>query len=717
MDKARNLRRGAIRFSKPNNNKRPHMNHKQSKGHKLFVLKAAIGGGGDLKFSEKSKKGKVRSLSAVGKALSNCQMGCHVSEKEEQAQTLTHDDPSSSTTTIIATSKKLKLPKNFLNGVQHASVPRKLRSAMKKRSRESMLFDSEKVNHKINGILESPKKDGIKKSKKEENGEEWSQREGVCGPIITKDEEEVAETLYALAGMFPDNGMNENSKQLHEESLLKNTSVLEDLKENANASSEASGIAQQESPCTEISAREVTKISSSHETVHQKHQLDFPKKEEVLMASHSTSPMIDFHSLPVMENRNTNSTHGSELCLAMGLNMYKQPQIAHMERKPDMEFEMAKDVDCKQEQHKLKDRKETGEGLAFWPNLSRVPAANKGPNWLEAAICSSKPSFMETSSSSGKSSEVATQKTWKRCAIHVHISHIIHKLEVLKRGVVVEQQPKLHEFHHQMRSHDEGSKNGVLMEVPNFNGMRNNGVTSSSAPVTCQVENLRNPHQSKNGFLQQQCHYRDIQHAIPTPFAAYGPQKQSFNFLSLSSGSNGLKVDNSYDKIGTRLEALSKLQQVPYFQTLSQQNGLMSIPTTPQSQYASASYLDQLPVSGPQVRLQQPHYYGNPLCGTHYGSSTVSNKQQYQQNFWAVQLAAQGGSAANSNIMRTQYPNSQSGRHEYALSQCAQAILPRSPASLEALGSKITSISAQQQQLIASIQEKWARPSSSPFCK
>ncbi|KAL4298478.1 hypothetical protein AHAS_Ahas17G0004900 [Arachis hypogaea] len=36
---------------------------------------------------------------------------------------------------------------------------------MKKRSRESMLFDSEKVNHKINGILESPKKDGIKKSK------------------------------------------------------------------------------------------------------------------------------------------------------------------------------------------------------------------------------------------------------------------------------------------------------------------------------------------------------------------------------------------------------------------------------------------------------------------------------------------------------------------------------------------------------------------------
>lgn len=76
---------------------------------------------------------------------------------------------------------------------------------------------------------------------------------------------------------------------------------------------------------------------------------------------------------------------------------------------------------------------------------------------------------------------------------------------------------------------------------------------------------------------------------------------QSFNFLSLSSGSNGLKVDNSYDKIGTRLEALSKLK-VPYFQSLPQQHGLMSIPT-PNSQYASASYLDQLSVPGPQVLI------------------------------------------------------------------------------------------------------------------
>lgn len=104
---------------------------------------------GDLEFSEKSKKEKVRSLSAVDEALS---MGCRVSHSHKPT-------------------KKFKLPRKFLkdcNGVDHASVPRKIRSAVKKRGRESIFGDSEKVNHRMNG-MESPQKDGIKKSKKTKN--------------------------------------------------------------------------------------------------------------------------------------------------------------------------------------------------------------------------------------------------------------------------------------------------------------------------------------------------------------------------------------------------------------------------------------------------------------------------------------------------------------------------------------------------------------------
>lgn len=59
---------------------------------------------------------------------------------------------------------------------------------------------------------------------------QWTPREVVSGPI-TKDEEEVAETLYALAGMFPDNDSNQNSK----ESLPDNSSVLQNLEDNASA--------------------------------------------------------------------------------------------------------------------------------------------------------------------------------------------------------------------------------------------------------------------------------------------------------------------------------------------------------------------------------------------------------------------------------------------------------------------------------------------------
>lgn len=73
---------------------------------------------------------------------------------------------------------------------------------------------------------------------------------------------------------------------------------------------------------------------------------------------------------------------------------------------------------------------------------------------------------------------------------------------------------------------------------------------------------------------------------------------QNFDFLSLSTGGSGLKVNNNYNKVGNRLEPLSKLQ-VPYLQWLEQQHGLMPFPM-PQSQYAS-TYRDQISVPGPQV--------------------------------------------------------------------------------------------------------------------
>ncbi|KAK7382954.1 hypothetical protein VNO78_28618 [Psophocarpus tetragonolobus] len=690
MDKkGRKVRRGSSGFS--NTNKRRHIT-KQSRRHKHKLL--GVFSRGDLPFSEKSKKEKVRSLSAVGMASS---MACHVSEQQ------THH-PSS--TLIATTTKTFKLHNNFFNDCNGASVPRKLRSATKKRGRESMLLDSEKKKHKMDGI-ESLKKDSVKKSKvnaKQGMRQDWSPREGASGSI-TKDEEEVAETLYALAGMFPDNGSNNNSTELDGKSFPEKSLVLQDWEDNASASLDASVTAPGAIPCChESSAGEGSKISRLNEDVGQE-QPDLPESATLLMPSHRTSLSINLQTMPVAvkcENSNKVAFHDSELCLAMGLNMSRKSRISHIKRKQDVEFE-ARNVDCKQQQHMIKEQK-GNEGLALWPGLSPVApsgqtylqsSATKAPDWLEAAIRASKMDSMETSTCSSSGRVFIPKRSWKKCVAHVHISHIIKSLEMPKRRDIKE--TELFECH-QTGAHE---GRGVLSEVHSLNGMKN-GVNST----------VRNPQESKNIILQQKCHYRDISQAVPTP-VVYGPQNQNFNFLSLSAGSNGLKVDNNYINVGSRLEPLSKLK-VPFLQSLAQQHGVMPIPT-PQSQYASTSYSDQLSVAGPQDRLQQPHCFGNPLYGTNY-SSTVSHKQGHQ-SFWGVQQIEHGRSTVNFNIMRTQYPNWQCGKHESsALGPCAQAILPCSPASQEIFGSKITSISGQQKQLLSLFQDKWTR-SSSPFIR
>ncbi|XP_019414825.1 PREDICTED: uncharacterized protein LOC109326579 isoform X2 [Lupinus angustifolius] len=617
--------------------KRKHNHTKRRRINKKLSASSSSSSASGFKDKEKSKKENVRSLSAVAEALSTFQMSSYN-----------------------------KLSKNC-NGVDHASVP-----PMKKRSHESTLTDSVKVKG-----IESAEKDGIKKSKKPC----WSTSQAVCG-AITKDEQEVAETLFSLAGMFPHNASDASKTELECQSLPE---------ESANASFE--GATQDACPCPERSPEGAAKITSLNETVGQQ-QNDFSESAKLLMASHSTDKK---KATSVLVNSSKVALHDSELYLAMGLNVPRQALNSQIGKQPDMELETV-GIDSKPEQHVIKDQKEN-EGPALWPGLSsrassgtNAPylrsSAAKAPDWLNAAICASKQDVME-SPSSGTIPEVVTHtKSWKSCAAHVHISHLIQSLEVSKGQVKNEANVyKLHQTRVQ-----QGSKCGDLKEVDNLNGMRN-GTTSAAGTVHSST--MRSSNEAKNSTLQKQCYYNDISQAPPTP-RVYGPHNESFNFLSLSSGANGLKVNDNFNKGGSRLEPLSKYQ-VPNFQTLQQQHGLMPMPR-PQSQYASTSYHDEHPFAGPQVRLQQPHYYGSsPLSGTHY-SSTISNKQH--QSFWTVQPATPQGRSADFQLRDSQYHNWQSGWHgSSALSSRAQVIVPHSP---EALGSKITSISEQQLFALAS---------------
>lgn len=96
--------------------------------------------------------------------------------------------------------KKFEPPRKALrdcNTVNHALVPRKLRSAMKKRGRESVsppLPDEKNPNHAMDKVRSAG---GEGETKLRVN-----QKDDLGNDPITKDEEEAVETLFALAEMF-----------------------------------------------------------------------------------------------------------------------------------------------------------------------------------------------------------------------------------------------------------------------------------------------------------------------------------------------------------------------------------------------------------------------------------------------------------------------------------------------------------------------------------
>ncbi|CAN0872065.1 hypothetical protein LINGRAHAP2_LOCUS10021 [Linum grandiflorum] len=132
-------------------------------------------------------------------------------------------------------SKQFKLPRKLLdgcNGVGHSTVPRKLRSAIKKQSRESLsptLTDPQKLLNRATDSEESLKGHDLKRSRLTQR------QEYICG-LITKDEEEVVESWYALARMFPDdNNVSGSLDQLKNVRLAASSSALKEQDSGALA--------------------------------------------------------------------------------------------------------------------------------------------------------------------------------------------------------------------------------------------------------------------------------------------------------------------------------------------------------------------------------------------------------------------------------------------------------------------------------------------------
>ncbi|KAF5455774.1 hypothetical protein F2P56_025320 [Juglans regia] len=679
MDKARDVRRGASRFSlaTPKN-----------------LFSGSDGVCGNFVHSERSKKERLRRLSVVGRTSSSyedCEMGCDLSDKGDE---LRLQAPSMST----CSSKRFKIPKKFFddcNGVDHASVPRKLRSAMKKRNCESIspesisppLPDSKKLKDTISGVQASPIKNGAKKSKLnvKHGGSDWSPEQTLSGPI-TKDEEEVVETLYALAGMFPNNDANEKSKveskSREQKPVPESRASLMPIQDSAvtkdNLSSMPLITAKVVDPSDRL-PKETGKIVFLDEPSIQE-QPDLPAGEKIRMELDCSVPQLNLTSMPFLassDNGSVKPLHNSELSLDTGvLNLPTQPETPLIERKPETALGAATAITTASE---LEQQNRTNEpkknGSILWPGLSSVVSFGGGsrgpslqssdariPGWLDAAMIASRHRSSENGSSSGKVSKVTVEKnTWKRCAAHVHISHLI---QISK---MPESQERLLLQLNQLRP-EEGSNLGFLMATNRFDGPQRLHQDQPQAPLASGV---------------------------------YTQQKQSLDFLSLSAGDGEIEAKNRANRAGNGLDPLSQFQ-VPYLYCPAQQQTLMPF-TMPQTRYTSSAYPDQRSVAPAAAhQLQVAPYLGNPFRGPNPSPMAWTKQQQQQhQRLWAAQLAAHYRPGGTSTSM-TQVSSWQQGRQDLPmLIPFAQTITPPSPSSLEVLGPKYTTVSQQQQHIMA----------------
>ncbi|TXG52065.1 hypothetical protein EZV62_021234 [Acer yangbiense] len=723
-------------------------------------------GGEDLKIPlEKPKKQRlVKKLSAVNRASSSneedFEMGCDMSDREIEF-------PSQSHPSMCTTGKRFKLPKKQFfddcNGVDHASVPRKLRSAMKKRSRESLsppLPDSKKLNHTISLRVESPlKKDGIKKSKlsMKQGSSDWSTNHA-AGPI-TKDEEEVVETLYALAGMFPDNDSHDKRK-LETTPLEAKLPALPDCKDSPTPAIEDSAITKEDessifplrttestnTPSSNVdnSVKETAGVDSLNEPGVQE-QHDSNDSKTLNVKSESCVSQVNLHgmisSLSKTEHNDDKPSCNPvkfhllpELNLDSGMKQSSQKDTSLLDRKPELVLGFLKHGHLVRYCIHYTDTcilfASFFKGPGLWPGLSPMvlhdagslsplqSSAAKTPAWLDTAKCAYKPSSFENGISFGKVSKgTGDRRSLKRCAAHVYISRLIRDLKMPESKEKLPLQPD------PLRTAHVRQKQGIVMAINDFDSVKHglNGVISCNNIGSS--TSGRSLSEVRNGFLQHNRFHEDHQQNAASS-RVNTLQKQGFDFLSLSAGGGGAaEATKSFNRTGNHGIAPSLQFQVPYLHSLAQHQRFMTH-SMPQTRYPTSAYPDQLSTSTSaspqQVQLQLPPYLSSPFLGPPHTSPTFSTKQQQQHQHQHQhqqhqqqhqqqqqqqhqhhhqQLWAAHLAAqyrpAGTSTAMNQFPSWVNGRHDPTLLHCPQST--PSPSALEVFGPKYSPISQQQQ--------------------
>ncbi|GFZ10415.1 hypothetical protein Acr_21g0010140 [Actinidia rufa] len=383
--------------------------------------------GGDSVFPEKLKRERMRKLSVAGKMGSDS------------------GDELRSTASI---SKRFKLPReaicnyvlisvfgNFFGitsftppeffhdskRVDYASVPRKLRSAMKKPNREL-------ISLPLPG--KKRRKDGKKKSRPNEKQDdsEGSLGRHILG-LITKDEEEVVQTLYALAEMFPN---NDEKNSLDGETGKTKSWPLMAFEDTAASLKEEDSKSLCPSNTAEAASSSLLEVSP-----------------------HDTKSPSDVYVIPT-----TKPISGTPFCSSVGLSVQSEISMGNGSKRPKHEETAACDKKTEIEaaavssqhelQYILKECKISGSAL--WPGLSSAgsdvagtqgPALQSSsptiPAWLHITSSANPPGSLDNGALTDKITQdskdsVARKKSWKRCSAHEYICRLIKILQIAEKA-------------------------------------------------------------------------------------------------------------------------------------------------------------------------------------------------------------------------------------------------------------------------------------------
>lgn len=636
---------------------------------------------------KKMRRDKVRRLSFVDRLCDNTpdsEMPCVQSDDEEDEY---HP--------CATKSKRIKLPTKvnlqFFDDsqkVDHSSVPRKLRSAIRKRRRESVspqFPEVRKLKHSANRI-EPVKRDVIKKSKLKQCVESEGSPGLASVMPISNEEEEVAGILYALAEMFPDSDKTEPVKSTVPE-------VEKDLQTPSTTT--ALEIAQH-SLNTAGSADETERIQFSDRRTefdmhrYKKYPTESPK-------SNCTKVPIFSKTSSVNENRLSNSSFPSHSQLSREIGLKRPMHNLNLANEINKGMAVESVATFKgQNEVRHSTRENRNNGSALWPGLSSTSvhsaktlgspvklSAAKLPTWLGIAkACSSRKVAIAEKESQ---SVVDEKKLRKKCPTHVYISRLIKVLKVTEEKDSLPLQPT------RLTAH-ERSTQGTISEDKKLNVIKNGptGVVFTN-DIACSG-GKDTPGKLRSTILLHKRLHDDQQGS--TNSGPYTTENQSSNLFPAMAGS--LEHERG-GQVNQHPPERSTQSNVPFLHPFTQSCTTNPL-SLPKYSHVSTSFVDSADAGAAEkVQMQLPPYLSNSTSNTS-SLTGLQKQQQHQQWLWGAQLTApckpEEFAAAASHVT-----NWQNSRQDFPhIMQYAQLI---HPAALEVLGPRYIPVSPQQQHLFS----------------